>query len=155
MVTVLLASSGHAHFRHRRGSTITELIVAAGLLVTSTSLLATSSVAALKLNRLERYQAVASDELANQLERLLALPADEVTSALANLELSNWAQQTLPQASLSGSVVADAHGRRLVLHIDWARSGDAKPLVAVGWLSSTPPAATDQLRAARGGSDEV
>lgn len=155
MVAMLLKSNRHTHSRHRRGSTITELIVAAGLLVTSISLLATSSVAALKLNRLERYQAVASDELANQLERLLALPADEVTSALTNLELSNWAQQILPQASLSGTAIDDAYGRRVLLQIDWARLGDAKPLVAVGWLSTPPQAAADQPLVAPGGSDEA
>ncbi|MCA9160487.1 MAG: hypothetical protein KDA72_19285, partial [Planctomycetales bacterium] len=59
---------------HRRGSMLTELMVAAGLLATAMGLVATCAVADQRLQRMQREHRLAVDELSNQLERLLALP---------------------------------------------------------------------------------
>jgi hypothetical protein len=129
----------HRNKQHvaRSGSMLTELIVAAGLLVTSISLLATTTVAGLKFHRLERQQEVATDELSNQLEQILALPSEDVATAAAQLEISSWALHTLPAAHLNADLIDDEYGKRVELKIDWQRTGDSKPLVAVGWLNAT------------------
>lgn len=138
--------------RPLRGSMLTELIVAAGLLVTSISLLATGAVAGWKLQRLERQQNVAADELSNQLEQLLAL--SPAVAAIPQLEPSSWALQTLPNAELSGELIDDQFGRRIVLEIQWQRTGDSTPLIAVGWLDTTHETLLNQTIASPGDANE-
>ncbi len=139
----------------RRGSMLTELMVAAGLLVTSISLLATGTVAGWKLQRLERQQNVATDELSNQLEQLLALSPEAVADAIAQLEPSAWALQTLPNAELSAELIDDHFGSRIVLEIQWQRIGDSTPLIAVGWLDTSQESLAHQNIASPGDADEV
>lgn len=138
----------------RRGSMLTELMVAAGLLVTSISLLATGTVAGWKLQRLERQQNVATDELSNQLEQLLALSPATVADAIAQLEPSSWALQTLPNAKLSAELIDDQFGNRIVLEIQWQRIGDSTPLIAVGWLDTSQESLPHQNIASPGDADE-
>lgn len=140
--------------RPRRGSMLTELIVAAGLLVTSISLLATGVVAGWKLQRLERQQNVATDELSNQLEQLLVLSPAAAATAIAQLEPSSWALQTLPNAKLSAKLIDDHFGSRVVLEIQWQRIGDSTPLVAVGWLDTAQEPMLNQNIASPGDADE-
>lgn len=138
----------------RRGSMLTELIVAAGLLVTSISLLATGVVAGWKLQRLERQQNVATDELSNQLEQLLVLSPAAAATAIAQLEPSSWALQTLPNAKLSAELIDDHFGSRVVLEIHWQRIGDSTPLIAVGWLDTAQEPMLNQNIASPGDADE-
>ncbi len=139
----------------RKGSTLIELIVAAGLLVTSISLLATGTVAGLKLQRLEHQQAVATDELSNQMEHMLTLSPLEAAAAIGKLKISAWAQLTLPDAKLEAEIVDDEHGPRVVMQFQWARTGEAKPLVAVGWLDTANESLPNQTTAVTGDADEA
>jgi len=139
----------------RSGSMLMEVIVAAGLLVTSISLLATGTVTGLQLQRLERQQVVATDELSNQLEQILALPPEDVANAAAQLKISSWALHTLPTAKLRAELIDDEYGQRVELEIQWPRSGDSKPLVAVGWLKATAEPQADSKAVSPGDADET
>ncbi len=138
----------------RRGSTLIELIVAAGLLVTSLSLLATGTVAGFKLQRLEHQQMVATDEISNQMEQILSLSSLTAATAIAKLEISEWATQTLPNAKLEGELIDDEQGIRVVLKFKWQRTSESKPLVAVGWLDSDKGPPLNQTSVSTGESDE-
>ncbi len=154
MRVTILVTQRDQRLSQRRGSMLTELIVAAGLLVTSISLLATGAVAGWKLQRLERQQNVAADELSNQLEQLLALSPAAAVAAIAQLEPSSWALQTLPSAELSGELIDDQFGSRIVLEIQWQRIGDSTPLIAVGWLDTAQESLLNQTIASPGDADE-
>lgn len=124
--------------KNRAGTTLTELVVAAGLLVTVVGLTAGSVGGVARLYRLEQQHRVAVDELSNQLERLTQLTADQARSELEEIELSKWASISLSGGQLSGEVLNDSHGTRVQLSIQWNRLGPAKPLVAVAWLTQEP-----------------
>lgn len=128
--------------RARRGSMLTELVVAGGLLVTAMGLVATTLAAGRKLQRIEQERIVAVDELSNQLEQLTALPRESLQAALDKLQPSEWAAEILDEAELSADIVDDAYGARLELQLNWRRLGDdqagrSPPLTVVGWLSAS------------------
>jgi hypothetical protein len=127
---------------NRRGLLMTELIVAAVLLITSLSLLVTLSFRTGKLWQDSRHYALAVDELTNQLERLTALDANEIDEQLAELEPSAAIRAALPGAQLEGEKLTDEYGTRLVLEIKWDRPGNAKPIVLTAWVS--PPNEEDE-----------
>lgn len=118
------------------GFAMLELLVAAGLLATAVSLVATCAVAAQRVQRLQQQHTLAVDELSNQLERLTALPPSDIDSVLQQLQPSEWALQRLPGASVSGKRVDDEWGGRVELQLQWSRIGSPPPLVAVAWLRS-------------------
>lgn len=124
--------------RHRAqsGFAMLELLVAAGLLTTAVSLVATCAVASQRLQRLQQQHTLAVDELSNQLERLTALTPNDVDSTLQQLQPSEWAAERLPGATLTGERVTDEWGDRVELRLQWARAGSPGPLAAVGWLQS-------------------
>ncbi len=118
----------------RRGLMMTELIVAATLLITALSLVVTLSFRTGKLWQDSRHYKLAVEELTNQLERLTILDEAELDAALDELAVSEKMQTMLPRPRLSGTKLADENGTRVVLNIQWDRVGKAKPLTLVGWL---------------------
>jgi hypothetical protein len=108
--------------------------VASSLLITATTLVATSAVGSQRLYRLEQQNRVAVDELSNQLERLTLMQDDELENALNELEVSDWASRSLNGAVLSAISIDDAQGIRIELSIQWDRTGTAAPLTAVRWV---------------------
>ncbi|MEO8270122.1 MAG: hypothetical protein ABI557_10390 [Aureliella sp.] len=124
----------HSHFR--RGSMLTELIVAGGLLATAMGLVATCGVAGQRLQSLRREHALAVDELSNQLERLVALPPSEVESIMQQLEPSALAVERLPESKLTAQRHNDELGDRIEIQLQWKRVGNPPPLVAVAWLDA-------------------
>lgn len=121
---------------HRRGSMLTELIVAAGLLATTMGLVATCAMAGQRLQRMQREHSLAVDELSNQLERFIALPIHEVDSSLQQLEPSDWITARLPETELTAQRHSDELGDRIELQLQWKRVGNPPPLVAVAWLNA-------------------
>ena len=121
----------------RRGLMITELIVAATLLITALSLVVTLSFRTGKLWQDSRHYKLAVEELTNQLERLTVLDETELDAALAELETSETIQSALPNPRLSGTKLSDENGPRVILEIQWDRIGQAEPLTLVGWLVPT------------------
>lgn len=121
----------------RRGSAITELIVAATLLITGLSLLGMVAFRTGKLWQDTRHYQLAMDELTNQLEWLTSLDESEIDEQLAELAVSTAVEDVLPSAKLSGRKLSDDNGTRVLLEIEWDRLGNSEPLTLVGWISPT------------------
>ena len=128
----------------RGGFTITELLIAATLLITLTSVFGSLSVRCRRLHQQSRHYQVAVNELSDQLDRLLALDDASRTAAIDNLKPSQWVNTVLPAPSLAGDVVDDANGPRIVLRLSWTRQGNPPPVTLVGWLETTPRPAEDK-----------
>ena len=118
----------------RRGTTLTELVVAASLLVGSLGIIAQLTVRTGRLWQDIRHQQLALDELSNQIERLTALDQPLRSAALAELVPSVPIQRTLPSAKLSAETLPDADGTRLVVSINWDRRTKSSPLSLVAWI---------------------
>jgi hypothetical protein len=78
----------------------------------------------------------AMNELSNQLEHLTLLAPDDVAAALESLRPSDELSRTLPQPKLTGEVINDDWGQRIVLRLNWDHRHEAKPVELVGWLSA-------------------
>lgn len=116
---------------------MTEVVVAAIVLVVVISVLTQLVVRGGRLQIENRLHQVALEELSNQLDRLINLDEGARTDAFERLTPSPEAQTMLPSAELQAEVFDDANGRRLVLSLAWDRYGQRRPITLVGWL---PPA---------------
>ncbi len=125
----------------RRGLLMTELIVAAILLITALSLLVSLSFRTGKLWQDTQHYTLAVNELTNQLERLTAFDAAEIDEQLADLWPSESVQLALPNPRLSAAKLVDEFGTRIKLEITWDRPGHAKPVALTAWVA--PPANGD------------
>ncbi len=121
----------------RRGLCMTELLVAATLLIGAMSFLGPLSVRSGRLRQDARHYQSALEEASNQIEQLTALPDDERSAALTELAPSKEAQAALPNPQLSAETIDDADGLRLVIRIQWDRLGQAEPLSLMAWIK--PP----------------
>lgn len=124
----------------RCGVSVIELIVTATLMVTLLGVVAPLGVKSQRLWRDSRHYQLALDELANQIERLTTLDAAALETALAELTPSEPLRNALASPVLTGETIVDSDGRRLVLHLQWDRIGQPRPLTLVAWLA--PPATT-------------
>jgi hypothetical protein len=113
---------------------ITELVVAAGLLMTAVAVVTPLAVKGGRLWLDSRHYRLAVDEVSNQLERLTALNATDRSAAIASLEPSPQAQRALPRPVLTAETLADEYGERLVVSLNWARPRGSKPVSLVGWI---------------------
>ena len=118
----------------RSGFTLTELLVAATLLIAVLSVAAQLTVRTDRLRQDVRREQIALDELATQLDRLLAADPPQRSELLANLTPGQQIAHVLPGARLVGEEVRDDAGRRLVLELSWKQAAGAKPLTLVGWI---------------------
>lgn len=125
----------------RCGFTVTELIVAATLLVAVMSVVASLTVRSGRLWQDSRHYRLAIDELSNHIERLASLDKSRLAIALAKLPLSSQIQASLPNPVLSGESLTDEDGTRLVLHLAWDRLGKSPPMTLVGWIDPLPTSA--------------
>lgn len=123
--------------RRRAGSTVTELLVAAVLLIGLISVVTPLAVRSGRLWQESRSYQLAINELANEMELLTALDDATRASTLAQWQPSQELLEVLPGARLTGESLDDADGRRLKLTLHWNRPNDAQPLTLVGWLG--PP----------------
>lgn len=121
----------------RSGLLMTEVLVAAVVLVAVISVLTQLMIRGGRLQMDARRYQVALDELSNQIDRLTALNEDARNRALQALTPSPDAAATLPSAKLQAKTINDAAGHRLVLSLAWDRFGERRPITLVGWL---PPA---------------
>lgn len=128
--------------RSRHGLLMTELIVAAVLLISTISLLTVFSARTGKLWQDSRHYRLAVEELTNQLEKITSLDEAEIDARLADLRPSAEIEAALPNPRLSGKKVSDDYGRRVVVEIRWDRPGNAKPLSLVAWIAPPEEGAT-------------
>lgn len=130
--------------RHRRGFTLTELVVASLLLISMMAIVAPLTVRSARLWRDTRHQQLALDELSNQIEFLSALDDAERERELESLQASEEFRQAIPSAVLSGETQSDPDGSRLVMTLKWQRSpGQNRSVSLVGWLEPSITARPD------------
>ena len=135
---VMRTPSNTRHSRKcRRGFLMTELIVAATLLIAVMSVVTPLAVRSGRLWQDSRHYRLAIEELSNQLERLTALNARQRKIAVQKLALSPEISTVLPNPVLSAETLADEDGIRLVLHLSWDRLGKNNPVAMVAWIDSS------------------
>lgn len=149
----IAAGRNGRHKRQRNGVTLTEIIVAAVVLVATMGLIGRATIGAGRTWQTGRLHALAIDELVNQLDRLTSLDGEELDTALVELEVSEDVAKSLDNAVLTSEVIEDHLGRRLRLELTWQRNAVAKPLSLVGWLK--PSSDIGKPSKANGESEEV
>ena len=122
----------------RRGLTLTEVVVAATLVVSMIGLVTPLTVRIGRVWQSTRQYRLAFNELANQMELLTSLGVSRCDAALADLKPSASTAESLPDARLKGELIRDQDGTRLILSLDWDRGSNSVPLTLVGWLDTNP-----------------
>jgi hypothetical protein len=122
--------------RKRKGLTVTEVVVAAALVVSMIGLFAPMTVRIGRVWQSTRQYRLAFSELANQMERLTSLGPSEFELALPNLAISAQLAEALPGSKFHGEVIKDQDGARLKLTLIWERGVQSEPVSLVGWLDS-------------------
>lgn len=120
--------------RCRTGATMVELVVSAVLLITVMSFVTTLCFQINLVWKDIRHHRVALGELSNQLEQLTRLSPQQVRQAIKSLEPSAISSRTLKDPQLTGKLLEDDLGLRVVLQIDWQRRNPGKPVELAGWL---------------------
>jgi len=121
---------------NRRGTTMLECVVAAGILVVAIS---TVTSLAFRVGRIwmdVARQRIAMNELSNQLEIITLLSVEEVPEAIDSLNPSPAATSSLVEPELSGELIQDELGDRIRLQLTWKASGPVHPVELTGWLIS-------------------
>ena len=119
---------------NRDGVSLIELIVAATLLITGTTIVGQLTVATGRVWQRTRHERLASEELSNQLGRIVSLSVDRRDEAIASLSPSPLVTEVLPDAELAASRVTDDDGERLELVLRWPDR--PKGIRIVGWLDA-------------------
>ncbi len=114
-----------------------ELVVAAGLLLVAMSFVVQMTYRVDHLWTDAAEHRVAMHELSNQVERLSLLSVDEVSRQLESLEIAANVTTILRDAAVSGELVEDDFGKRLVLRLNWSRRHAGEPLQMVGWMMNS------------------
>lgn len=120
--------------RRRSGVTMVEFVVSAMLLMTVMTFVTTLSFSIGLVWKDIGHHRVATNELTNQLEVLTRVPRGDVQQALDSLAPSPQCRRTLKEAKISGELIADSLGTRVVLQIDWKRRNPGEPIQLVGWV---------------------
>lgn len=133
--------TGYLHSPSRRGTTITEFVVACALLGSLMLFVVPSAVRIGRLQQAIRHDRIAMDELTNHMDRLTLLPLDQLQQELDSLTLSEFAVSGLPNPHLSGTLQNSQEGYRLALEISWNRPGRREsPLTMATWIyTATTP----------------
>jgi len=129
----------------RCGFTVTEMLVSALLLISVMSLVGPLAVRSDRLWQDARHGRFALEELSSQLDRLTGLPGDRLQAALAALAPSEYAREALPKPQLSGRIMRDRDGRRLVLQLTWERPAAPGHCTLVGWIDPRPQAHEEKM----------
>lgn len=116
-----------------------EAVVSAGLLLVVMSFSLQMTYRVDTVWRDTGHHRVAIHELSNQLERLSKLGSSERMTELESLKVSEHLSATLQDAELTGEVVDDDWGQRLVLRLNWLRRHPGQPLQMSAWLSQENP----------------
>lgn len=124
--------------KSRRGVSVTEVLIAATLVVSTIGLFAPMSVRIGRVWQSTRQYRLAFNELANQMELLTSLGVARCEAALPSLTLSSQIAEALPGSQLNGEMVSDEDGTRLILSLNWDRGSQSEPLSLVGWIDVRP-----------------
>ncbi|TWU32984.1 pilus assembly FimT family protein [Novipirellula artificiosorum] len=133
----------------RSGSTLTELLVAATLVVTGMAVAAPLAVRSGQTWMQTREHQLALDELSNHLEHLVRLPVDELVTEVSKVTASDLVLGRLPEVIVQAEVLGESRQPCCIqVSIDWHRMGDPEPIRLTGWVEtldeSTPTMETPQ-----------
>ncbi len=137
-------------YKSRSGISVTEVVVAATLVLSIIGLVTPLTVRVGRVWQSTRQYRLAFNELANQMERLTDQGLAKCNAALPNLSPSATIAESLPGAQLLGEVVQDQDGTRLVLTLDWDRGATSVPLSLVGWFDTESAARASSALAITG-----
>ena len=125
-----------SHIKHatpRRGITVTETLVAFGLLGTVLSTTAPLVVRHDRLLNEARVYRLAVDELSNRLAAITAMAPGEAEAAVAAMPQEPLGG-ALADAKLSGVVEADDVGSRVVVTLSWPKAyRNRSDVTLTGW----------------------
>jgi hypothetical protein len=113
---------------------VTELIVAAAVLMLGIGVVAKSNSSLLRLWEDTRHHQLAMDELSNRLDLLTRLSGEDLQQAIQQLQVSSDIAAVLPDADLKAILIQDQFGDRIELSLQWKRVGTGKPIRLVGWI---------------------
>jgi hypothetical protein len=119
----------------RRGILKTEALLALVLLLAAINL---ASTLVHRINRLwmdAQGHQFAISELSNQMDGLTRLSPKQAETALESIAVSEACEETLPDANLSGELLKDDLGTRVVLKLSWSGRKLGEPLELSGWLA--------------------
>ncbi len=125
------------NLQRRSGSSVTEVIVAAALLLSMFGLVVPTTIRAGRVLRDARHYQMAMNELSNQYEYLSSLSDPERAVALNQLQVSEQVRHSLENAKLEASLATTGDGLRLTLSLNWNRGLAVKPVQIMGWLSTS------------------
>ena len=128
----------NAPLKNRTGTTMTELVVAATLMVSALGIVAPLTVRSGRMWQESRQHELVLEELTNEFERLASLSPQQRELEMAELEPSEHLLHSLPSAKLSAKKIHDSNGTRLVMSVDWDRRGHPKPISLIGWIDPMP-----------------
>lgn len=120
--------------RLRRGITAIELVVSAILLI---SVMTFMTTLCFRINLVWKdigHHRVAVGELANQLESLQRMTFQGARKAIDDLQPSEICQQSLQNPELTGRLLEDELGNRIVLQINWTRRHPGQPIELAAWM---------------------
>ena len=117
---------------------MTELVVAATLMVSTMAVVAPLTVRTGRLWLDIRHHQLAVETLSNELERLTGLTEEQRVMELASLAPPAHLVATLPSIKLSGETIRNDDGTQLRLSANWDRPGNTKSVSLIGWLTALP-----------------
>ena len=122
----------------RRGATLTELVVAAVVMVMVMSLVTTLCYRISLVWQDIGHHRVAIAELSNQLDQLTRMTPEQAREALDSIAPSELSQRTLRNPELKGSISPSEIGHRIQLELNWNRRHPGQPVGLTGWIPLRP-----------------
>ena len=135
----------------RTGTSMVEVLVAASMLLVVMSFVSTAIYRIDLAWRDTTRQRAAMNELSNQLEQMTLLSSEQLPDAMESLAPTPRIRQTLPGVDLSGELLDDALGTRIVLRLDWQRKYPGKPVELSGWVTHLDLSSADDKSAKEAG----
>ena len=99
-------------YKQRNGTTMTELVVAATLMVSTMAIVAPLTLRTGRLWQDIRHHQLAVDTLSNELERLAGLTEEQRAVEMANLSPPSHLVSALPSIEISGETTRNGDGIR-------------------------------------------
>lgn len=139
---------------NRRGWLMAEVLVAFTLIGTLVAVAMPLLVQNNRLLRQQRNHRLAVEELSNQLDRLTHLSPDDLEPLVESLRPSEFIEERLPGAKVTGEIFSEDLGVRIELRINWqGRLAKAQPVVLSGWALPEPNAGPEEEP--EGAADEI
>lgn len=133
---------------NRRGLSMVEVIVAAGMLTVVMSAVTTMAFRIRGVHRQIARHQHAMTELENQLDKLTRSDAPSDINSLASLDLDPLVADSLGRPILRGQFIDDVHGRRISLRLTWPESRSGPPIELIGWMTPTHVASSASVEPA-------